>query len=257
MKARENSLGVFIPGFGFNYNLPKNLSLFGGIHKGFSPPGNTPGERAEESINYELGTRFYAGRLRGEWIGYFNNYSNLLGSDLAATGGTGTLDQFNAGEVHVSGFEFLLNFDLLNDNSKIKIPLSFAYTLTNAFFRSNFGSSQGIWGDVSYGDRVPYIPQNQYNFSFSIIDALIEFNFNFRYNGSFDTQASNKGMNDTMTIDSNSIIDLSFKYSVTPKIDLTLNAINLLNEKYTASRVPAGFRPGHPFGIYAGIEFKL
>ena len=257
LKARENSLGVFIPGFGFNYNLPKNLSLFGGIHKGFSPPGNTPGERAEESINYELGTRFYAGRLRGEWIGYFNNYSNLLGSDLAATGGTGTLDQFNAGEVHVSGFEFLLNFDLLNDNSKIKIPLSFAYTLTNAFFRSNFGSSQGIWGDVSYGDRVPYIPQNQYNFSFSIIDTLIEFNFNFRYNGSFDTQASNKGMNDTMTIDSNSIIDLSFKYSVTPKIDLTLNAINLLNEKYTASRVPAGFRPGHPFGIYAGIEFKL
>ena len=60
-----------------------------------------------------------------------------------------------------------------------------------------------------------------------------------------------------MIIDSNSIIDLSFKYSVTSKIDLTLNAINLLNEKYSASRVPAGFRPDHPFGIYAGIEFKL
>ena len=257
LKSRENSLGVFIPGFGFNYNLPKNLSVFGGIHKGFSPPGNTPGELAEESINYELGTRFYAGRLRGEWIGYFNNYSNLLGSDLAATGGTGSLDQFNAGKVHVSGFEFLLNFDLLNESSKIKIPLSFAYTLTNAFFRSDFGSTQGIWGDVSFGDRVPLYSSNQCNFSLGIIYSSIEFNFNFRYNGSFDTQASNNGMNDTMTIDSNSIIDLSLKYNLASKINLTLNAINLLNKKYTASRVPSGYRPGHPFGIYAGIEFKL
>ena len=180
-----------------------------------------------------------------------------MGSDLAATGGTGSLDQFNAGKVHVSGFEFLLNFDLLNESSKIKIPLSFAYTLTNAFFRSDFGSTQGIWGDVSFGDRVPYIPQNQCNFSLGIIYSSIEFNFNFRYNGSFDTQASNNGMNDTMTIDSNSIIDLSLKYNFASKINLTLNAINLLNKKYTASRVPSGYRPGHPFGIYAGIEFKL
>ena len=90
-----------------------------------------------------------------------------------------------------------------------------------------------------------------------IIYSSIEFNFNFRYNGSFDTQASNNGMNDTMTIDSNSIIDLSLKYNLASKINLTLNAINLLNKKYTASRVPSGYRPGHPFGIYAGIEFKL
>ena len=53
LKARENSLAVLIPGFGFNYNLPKNLSLFGGIHKGFSPPGNTPGERAEERTRHD------------------------------------------------------------------------------------------------------------------------------------------------------------------------------------------------------------
>ena len=39
-------------------------------------------------------------------------------------------------------------------------------------------------------------------------------------------------MNDTMTIDSNSIIDLSLKYNLASKINLTLNAINLLNKKY-------------------------
>ena len=30
------------------------------------------------------------GNLRGELIGFYNNYSNLLGSDLAASGGGGT-----------------------------------------------------------------------------------------------------------------------------------------------------------------------
>jgi Fe(3+) dicitrate transport protein len=87
LSTRENKINAFIPGIGFNYNLPVNFSVFGGIHKGFSPPGSAPGERAEESVNYELGTRFHFGRLRAEWIGYFNNYSNLLGSDLAASGG--------------------------------------------------------------------------------------------------------------------------------------------------------------------------
>ena len=51
------------------------------------------------------------GKLRGETVFFFNDYSNLLGSDLAATGGTGSLDQFNAGEVDVNGLELLLNYD--------------------------------------------------------------------------------------------------------------------------------------------------
>mgnify|MGYP002213454111 CR=1 FL=1 len=29
------------------------------------------------------------------------------------------------------------------------------------------------------------------------------------------------------------------------------------NNEYAVARVPAGFRPGHPFGIYAGIEIQL
>ena len=59
-----------------------------------------------------MGSRFSKGKLSGELIGYFNDYSNLLGSDLAASGGSGSLDQFNAGSVHVSGIELLLNYNL-------------------------------------------------------------------------------------------------------------------------------------------------
>ena len=87
--VRENQINVFIPGVGFNYSFSNSASVFGGVHKGFSPPGNAPGEKAERSVNYELGTRFNLGGVSGELIGFFNDYSNLLGSDLAANGGTG------------------------------------------------------------------------------------------------------------------------------------------------------------------------
>ena len=80
-------------------------------HKGFSPPGSAAGEKAEESMNLELGSFAVGQNLNGEVIGFFNNYTNLLGSDLAASGGIGTLDPFNAGAVHVSGAELLLNYN--------------------------------------------------------------------------------------------------------------------------------------------------
>ena len=255
--TRKNQMDVIIPGIGFNYSFSNSLSMFGGIHKGFSPPGNAPGEKAEYSINYELGSRFGVGKLRGEIVGFFNDYSNLLGSDLAASGGTGSLDQFNAGEVNVSGLELQLNYNVSDPNAKIQTPISVAYTLTNAIFQNAFGSSQDIWGTVSKGDRVPYIPQQQLSLTAGIEHQRYELIINARYNGAFDTQASNGGIVDTRRLDDNIVVDLSVKYHLNATISLSANVINLFDEVYASSRVPAGFRPGHPFGIYTGIHIKF
>ena len=255
--TRENQMDVIIPGIGFNYSFSNSLSMFGGIHKGFSPPGNAPGEKAEYSINYELGSRFGVGKLRGEIVGFFNDYSNLLGSDLAASGGTGSLDQFNAGEVNVSGLELQLNYNVSDPNAKIQTPISVAYTLTNAIFQNAFGSSQDIWGTVSKGDRVPYIPQQQLSLTAGIEHQRYELIINARYNGAFDTQASNGGIVDTRRLDDNIVVDLSAKFHLNATISLSANVINLFDEVYASSRVPAGFRPGHPFGIYTGIHIKF
>ena len=54
---RQNKVSVFIPGFGLNYSFNNNVSMFGGLHKGYSPPGSSEGQKAEESINLEIGTR--------------------------------------------------------------------------------------------------------------------------------------------------------------------------------------------------------
>ncbi len=237
---RENQIDIFIPGIGFNYSFAQNLSVFGGVHKGFSPPGNAPGEKAEKSINYEIGSRFANGKLSGELIGFFNDYSNLLGSDLAASGGTGSLDQFNAGEVNVSGLELLLNYNLSDERSKIQTPISLAYTLTNAIFQNDFGSTQDIWGAVSEGDRVPYIPQHQLNLSVGFAHKNYEMNFSGRYNGAFNTRGTSGGTLDPLALENNIVIDFSAKYHLNSQISLTANVINLFDEVYAASRVQIG-----------------
>jgi len=110
---------------------------------------------------------------------------------------------------------------------------------------------------VSSGDRVPYIPQHQFNLTASLMHPRYEFNVNLRYQGAMNTQASNRGLMDPKAIESNMVVDLSGKYPLTSQVQLTANVINLFNEVYAASVVPAGFRPGHPFGVYAGVAVQL
>jgi Fe(3+) dicitrate transport protein len=257
LSVRENQVDVFIPGVGANYKFNNKVSVFGGVHKGFSPPGNQPDEKPEESINYELGTRFNIGGLRGEVIGFYNDYSNLLGSDLAATGGTGSLDQFNAGEVNIQGLEILLNYDFAKPDSKVRLPFSFAYTFTDTEFQNSFGSDDDLWGTVVAGDELPYISKHQFNMGFSVEHEKFELNLNGRFNGEFRTQAGTGSIPANELVESNFIIDLSGKYHINKHLSVTGNIINLLDEVYAASRVPAGLRPGHPFGAYAGLQYRF
>jgi len=255
VSERLNKVDVFIPGIGFNYNI-NNISIFGGIHKGFSPPSNQPGENPEESVNYELGSRFSLAGISGELVGFYNDYSNLLGSDLAATGGTGSLDQFNAGEVRVQGIELLLNYNFLENNENLQLPLTFSYTLTDTEFLNSFGSENDIWGEVNSGDEMPYIAKHQFNASLSLEHQNFEINLSGRYNGEFRTMAGSGSIPANERVDSNFIVDLGGRYRFNDHIAVTTNVINLLDEKYAVARVPAGLRPGHPFGIYAGIELR-
>lgn len=257
LASRENKVEIFIPGIGFNYEFTQEVSVFGGVHKGFSPPSNQEGQQPEESINYEIGSRFVIGNIRGELVGFYNDYSNLLGSDLAATGGTGSLEQFNAGEVAVSGIELLLNYDLLSKNNKISLPLTFGYTFTNTEFLNSFGSTDDLWGEVTEGDQLPYIPMHQFNIMLSLEHSKYELNLSGRYNGEFRTLAGSGNIPDNELVASNFIIDFSAKYHFSKKLSATVNVINMLDEVYAVSRVPAGLRPGHPFGANLGLEFSF
>jgi Fe(3+) dicitrate transport protein len=46
-------------------------------------------------------------------------------------------------------------------------------------------------------------------------------------------------------------------YRLTAAVTFKSRILNILDESYAVSRAPAGLRPGHPFGVYAGFEVKF
>ena len=255
--TRDNHVKVWLPGVGTNYRFNNYVSLFGGIHKGFAPPTNTPGTDAENSTNYEIGTRYNYKKFSGEFVVYFNDYKNLLGSDLAASGGSGTLDQFNAGEAHVKGIEFLINYQVLKEESKFKLPITFGYTLTDTEFVNEFASTNGAWGTIEKGDEIPYISKHQFNASIALEHAKFELILGARYSGEFRTVAGQGSIPNENSVPSNTVVDFGSKYKFNKHFSVTGNINNLFDTTYLVSRVPAGLRPGMPFSASIGIAAQF
>ncbi|MBU2525010.1 MAG: TonB-dependent receptor [Bacteroidetes bacterium] len=258
LSRRVNNIDQWIPGIGVSYKFNESFSAFGGVHRGFSPPTNTPGQDPEKSINYELGTRFSWKGLTGEVVGFFNDYSNLLGSDLAASGGTGSLDQFNAGEVEVKGIELLLNYNLLHyAKSKYSIPLGFSFTYNDAEFKSSFDSAEDIFGVVNDGDEVPYITPSQFNASIGLEHEKFNISLSAKYSDTFRTFAGSGTIPANQRVSGHTIVDFASAYHLNKNISLRANIINLLDEEFVVARRPAGLRPGHPFGMSLGIVARF
>jgi Fe(3+) dicitrate transport protein len=255
--TNDNHVKVWLPGIGANYRFNNYVSLFGGVHKGFAPPTNTPGTDAENSTNYEIGTRYNYKKFSGELVVYFNDYKNLLGSDLAASGGSGTLDQFNAGEAHVKGIEFLINYQVLKEESKFKLPITFGYTLTDTEFVNEFASSDGAWGTIEKGDEIPYISKHQFNASIALEHAKFELILGVRYSGEFRTVAGQGSIPNENSVPSNTVVDFGSKYKFNKHFSVTGNINNLFDTTYLVSRVPAGLRPGMPFSASIGIAAQF
>ncbi|MCB0399920.1 MAG: TonB-dependent receptor, partial [Winogradskyella sp.] len=134
---------------------------------------------------------------------------------------------------------------------------TFGYTFTHTEFLNSFGSSNDLWGEVSKGDELPYIPKHQFNIALSLEHTKYELNLSGRYNGEFRTLAGTGTIPSNEKVASNFIIDFSGKYHLSKTLSFTGNIINLLDETYAVSRVPAGLRPGHPFGGNLGLEFRF
>lgn len=259
LSVNNVDLDVFVPGIGFSYNFNTSLNLFGGVHRGFAPPGagSSADTDPESSVNYELGTRLTNGRASLELVGFFNDYSNLLGSDLAAGGGTGSTQQFNAGEVHTVGLEVTAQYVLTEATSKIQIPLTLNYTFTQAEFQNSFDSNFGPWGNVTKGDELPYLPNQQFNATVGFnFDKLVS-NISIYGTSEMRTVAGQGAVIDGQGTDSFILADLNIGYHVSSFAKVFVDVKNLTNEIYAASRRPAGLRPGLPRYVLGGIQFSF
>ena len=208
------------------------------------------------SINYELGVRYAKNTLSAEAVVFFNDYSNLLGSDLAASGGSGTTDMFNGGEVRTVGLELQASYDILSfrKNSSFRMPISLTYTFTDAQFENSFESEYEGWGNVSAGDDFPYLARSQFSFVIALEHRKFSLNLSGRYTDSMRTLPGQGEMDPDKRTDAYFIIDASAAYHVHNNISLFGSATNLTNKVYMVATRPAGLRPGMPMAFNIGVK---
>lgn len=266
LSVLENDLNVLIPGLGVAYDVKENWKVLAGVHKGFAPPGvpNTVGEAAfskeEESVNYELGTRYSQGNFAGELFAFLNDYENLLGRDSFSAGGGGTGDAFNGGEVQVKGLEATIGYDaahLAALPTAYRLPLTASYTYTHGEFQNSFVSTFGEWGTVSKGDELPYMPRHQLYLSAGLETDQWGASLGGKFVDDMRSQAGSGPITASRLVEAHWTFDLAGEYKLTDHVSAFATAENIFDETYVAARRPAGVRPGAPLTVMAGIKVSL
>lgn len=255
----KNSTDVLIPGIGAHYQINEPWGVFAGVHRGFAPPG--PGAddstQAEKSWNVETGVRYQRGTISGRVTGFFSDYSNLLGKDTFSSGGTGSGDLFNAGEVEVVGIEAGMGWNALGGDAGVAVPIEVNYTFTRATFQSAFSSGFEPWGDVAAGDRLPYLPEHQLGVGVGVEQPRWRVSLFANIQSKMRTRAGQGDIPDEESTDARMVLDASAEYGLSPTARAFVSVQNLADESYVAARRPAGLRPGLPRMVAAGVKVTL
>jgi len=251
----------------------RDVDIFGGIHRGFSPAGPSQlssGVEEETSIGMELGVR-YANAKRAfttEAVIYHTMLDNLIVSD--SVGGAGSIKTRNAGKVENIGLEYSLNYDRgLDKGWSWQMPMYIAATWQSAVFREIGASTdqESIYASANIGNDVPYIPEFNLSFGWGAIFEKWSYNIDANFLSKMYADGANqsKQINPQTAakdvrfgdIPSRLVVDGSLGYQLSKKARWFANIKNMTGKEYIVSRQPHGPRPGLPFSFMAGLELTL
>lgn len=251
----QNNFDVFIPGVGMDYKFGTAANIFAGVHKGFAPAGPSDGAMPEESINYEIGARYYKTAMNAQAVLFYNDYKNLLGADMAASGGSGSSELYNGGAATAYGAELLVSLNLLyNTSNNYALPLTVNYTFTNAYFDSSFDSDFEDWGTVEKGDALPYLANYQLFTQLSLEHEKYSLNANAKYVSDMRATAGQGSIPESELIPAHTTFDFSAAWHINTFLSVCGSITNITDKVYLAAMRPAGYRPGMPRTFSIGIK---
>ncbi len=257
LSVNETEVDAVIPGFGATWLFTDQLSLFASVHRGFNPPGPASGSESEKSVNAEFGLRYDRDAFNTELVGFVSDYSNLVGTCTASSGGNCNIgDQFDGGEARVSGLEASLGYDFGRDGA-LSFPVSLSYTFTRAEFRNSFASSFEEWGNVTSGARLPYLPEHLVHAEAGVVGERWRLALAANYLDEMRTVAGQGAIPAGQATDSAVVWDLSAGFRLDKQAELYARIENLSDEEYIVARRPAGARPGQPRSAFVGIRLAF
>ena len=257
----DNNIDVWIPGISFNWSATDQLSIVGGVHRGYSNPAPVSGTATlaepERSTNWEAGLRYNDAETAITLIGFFNDYSNFVGVCSESSGGDCVIGtQFSGGRVHAKGIEFSAQYDAgaaVGDGWAI--PLGIVYTFTDGTFRDALDSF-GEWAaDVVRGDRLPDLPRHALVLNAGLGRDIWQINATASYTSdAFAIGGAAESVEPFNQIEARWLVDLSAEADITEGISVFASAENVFDKTYNVSIVPAGLRPGMPRTLLAGVR---
>lgn len=251
--SRRNKTQAWLPGMGAVYVLNGKLSLFGGVHKGFTAPTNAPGVREETALNYEAGLRFTDERFNGEATWFLSDYDNLLGECTASSGVDCVIgDAFNGDAATVLGLELRIGAELLAERA-LSLPVRLAYTYINGEFDTDVADTD-FFGNVRKGDPLPYIPDHQLHLTIGLARAPWELSWSVNYVDGVCTRASCGPFERT---DSALVMDAYFSYAATESLEVFARMENLTRETAIMGRQPYGARPNKDRTAAIGVRLSF
>ncbi len=256
-EQRRNTINVWLPGVEVNYFGLDNQQLYASVHKGFAPPGSRPETNPESSTNYELGYRFESNLTYLSAVGFYVDYSNLLGVDNASAGGNGSGDLYNGGAAHAAGVELSGQHHFILNN-KWSLPLSLAYTFTDAQFDNSFESEFEGWSsEVNTGDYLPYIAKNQLNVTAGLSSSKANIRLRGNYMSAMRTIPSQGALTADNHIANRFLLNVDANYLLKKRIKLLATVNNVFNKTYVVSHRPSGLRPGLPRAFNLGVDWSF
>jgi Fe(3+) dicitrate transport protein len=261
----KKSSRIWLPSMSVFYNLSEEAGLLFGIHEGFVPtsPQQNPDVNIENSINYELGGRYNDGNSKLEAIVFYNDISNLKEACSFSSCGQDSNTEFNGGEVDIYGLEFSASrtFEI---NSDFEIPISLVYTYSASEFKTSFESEFPMWGDITAGDEVPYLAENQATFNIGLVANHWDINLIARYIGEmleaseqFDPLKEGQPTLAGVVTKAHTVVDFSAHYDLDSLGRLYLKIDNLFDVKEIVSRRPYGARPSKPQQLFLGYQYSF
>lgn len=257
----EKSSHIWLPSISGFYTINDNLGFLFGIHEGFVPtsPQESPEIEIENSVNYELGGRYNNGNTKFELVAFYNDIKNLKEGCTFSTASrcSDSLDaEFNGGKVEVYGVELSTSHNVSLNNGW-EVPLSLVYTYTSSEFKTSFESDFPMWGEITAGDGLPYLPENQLTATIGLIANKWEVNAIVRYIDEMKEASGEGVLLSGVTTSSYTIADLSASYSLEQYGKLYLKLDNLFDKQEIVSRRPYGARPSKPQQLQVGYQYSF
>ena len=244
------------PGLGLIYKLNEKTTVLAGAYRGFSPPGPGSTVKPEQSLNYEYGIRYAGPVFSLEVVGFHSDYEELIGRCRVSDSDCKPGEEFNGGEVKISGVEISSAIDGMQLGS-LSFVIHGNYTYTNSEFKSTFFSGFSQWGLVRAEDELPYLPEHTGQINMTIEKGKWSLISNIKFQSKMREEPGQSVIEDGLHADDYVSADVTASYFYNDKTTLQVIVQNATDEAVIIAHRPFGARPNRPRALIGRIKYLL